>query len=781
MRPRLAAIALAAGIPISATAQIWIGPIQAGINTLREHDLLPLPLQTNPTQPTGGPIPPVKREGDLPRAGPLGPEAGSFHLIHHGGGIEVNGPLIKADGGVEFTDRGYHCWADEVYGDRSTDTYTLKGNVRVLGQDESIYGDLVQVDFTNRRFVADEAESTLKPPLVKGYIRDNLYVKAHHSYGSEQEVWSEHSSITTCSYPKPHYELISESTDLRPGKRVIFRKVRINILGKTILTLPYLSIPLDQRTYNNLPIFGHGQVEGYFMKWRYSTPISRSLEMPLRLDYFTRLGTGLGVGARYSNPVARGFVNLYTIQGPHKEFEVIGSHQQNFGWGTLSLDGSYENQNYLISSSSKIVNTRGTLFVPQGRSSDRLTFMRNSSNSADASSLQETVSLYDVRQWNAKLNSNLQLNWSNNSSSFTGDPDPVHREQLDVNFRAVDDLDKAQARIDYIRSIPIGASSNFFTISDVTPALTLLSDSRRLFGSGFAANFPFQIQTSFGEYGDPLRHGRITRSDFDFNFLNPPSTLTSRHWQLAYQGEFKQDVYSDDTAQYVLRAGTQLTYNFRNKSRWQINYNYLRPEGFTPLQIDRRGREHSFTTDLSVSPFRGFLIGFATGYDFLQVEQHQPTPWQQVGLRASYSLGKNFDVRAISTYDTIRHAYSSTRLDLRWIPGTTYISLGARYDGIRNKWAAANMFVDGLKLGRVRASVLLNYNGYTNHFDAQHYSFIYDLHCAEAVLQIIDNPAGFNGGRQVYFFIRLKALPFDTPFGTGSQGQPIGTGTGRDG
>ena len=27
---------------------------------------------------------------------------------------------------------------------------------------------------------------------------------------------------------------------------------------------------------------------------------------------------------------------------------------------------------------------------------------------------------------------------------------------------------------------------------------------------------------------------------------------------------------------------------------------------------------------------------------------------------------------------------------------------------------------------------------------------------------------------------RVKALPFDTPFGTGQRGQPIGTGTGRD-
>jgi hypothetical protein len=148
-------------------------------------------------------------------------------------------------------------------------------------------------------------------------------------------------------------------------------------------------------------------------------------------------------------------------------------------------------------------------------------------------------------------------------------------------------------------------------------------------------------------------------------------------------------------------------------------------------------------------------------------------------LQSVYSLGNSFYLRGSSTYDTVRHAFSTTRLDLKWVPGATFVSFGAKYDGIRHTWGAANLFVDGLKLGRLRASVLLNYNGYSKQFDAEHYSFIYDLHCAEAVFQVIDNRGGFNTGRQFYLFVRLKALPFDTPFGTGSRGQAIGTGTGR--
>jgi hypothetical protein len=776
---RRRALALLLGLPFlnQAHAQVTDYGIQNGIRALRDKGLLPPLSQTNPTQPTGNPLPPIQRQGDLPRPGPLGPEGGSLKLLQSGTADYSNPPFIHVTDGVEFTDRGYHCWADEVYGDRRTDTYTLKGNVRVLGEDASIYGDTVQVNFTNKTFVAEGSESTIKPGLMKGFVRGNLYIKAAQASGSQREIFAEHSSTTTCDYPRPHFELQAEKVDVRTNVRVIFHKVKIKILGRTVLNLPFLSVPIDERTYNNLPVVGRGTVEGYFIKSRYSFPLTGRSVVNTRLDYFSRLGMGVGAGIRYDNPDMRGTLSFYTIEGPHREFEFLGQHRQNFHWGTLTLDSTYEDDNYLISAASKTLNTRAVLYIPRGRSSNRITFFQATGDSLGSTTRSQTISVNDTETWNSKLRTTFDVNLSSNSSSFTGGQ-PIHREQADVAFHAIDNLGLADARLDYVRSIPIGVSSNFFATSDVTPSLSFASSSRQLFGLGAETRFPFTVQLGYGEYGDPIHQGRLTRADFDFTFQNPRKE--SRHWDLNYQGEFKQDVYSDDTAQYVLRGASQLTYNFKNNSRFNITYNYLRPEGFTPLQIDRRGQQNSFISDLSVSPFRGMLIGAATGYDFNLTKQHQPTPWQQVGLQARYTVNKTFDFRALSTYDTIRHTYSSTRLDLTWIPGSTYFSFGAKYDGVRHSWAAANVYIDGLQWGRLRTSVLLNYNGYTRQFEAQHYSFIYDLHCAEAVLQFINNPTGFNSGKQIYFFIRLKALPFDTPFGTGQRGQPIGTGTGRD-
>src|ERR1044072_2707328 len=371
---RLRPICIGFAIPLAATsyAQFVGGALTAGLNTLISKGII-RPADQNPLQPTGFPNPPPVRAGDLPLPGPFGPDGGVFDL-KDSAGWSFEGDQIHVKGPLEFTDRGYHVWADEATGNRSTSTYVLKGNVRVQGEEQSIYGDFIRADFVNRTFLAEEAESTLKPGLVQGRIKGNVYVKAQRSYGAELEAWGERTSLTTCSYPDPHFEILAEQTDVRPGRRVIFRKLKVIILGHTVLVLPYLSVPLDERSYNNLPIFGQGRLEGYFVKTKYSFDLNNRDVFTSRFDYFTRLGLGLGGGLTYENSVARGRLAVYTIQGPHQQVEFYSEPRQDFGWGNLTLDTNYQDSNYLVAATSRILNTRATLLVPRGFSTDRVTF-----------------------------------------------------------------------------------------------------------------------------------------------------------------------------------------------------------------------------------------------------------------------------------------------------------------------------------------------------------------------------------------------------------------------
>jgi hypothetical protein len=106
------------------------------------------------------------------------------------------------------------------------------------------------------------------------------------------------------------------------------------------------------------------------------------------------------------------------------------------------------------------------------------------------------------------------------------------------------------------------------------------------------------------------------------------------------------------------------------------------------------------------------------------------------------------------------------------------LSIGSYFDGIAHTWSNVNLFLDGLKIGKTKFGAILNYNGYTQQLDSAQYSVIYDLHCAEAVFTVMSQNTGFEPGTTYQFFIRLKALPFNSGFGAGNRGQPLGTGTG---
>ncbi len=104
--------------------------------------------------------------------------------------------------------------------------------------------------------------------------------------------------------------------------------------------------------------------------------------------------------------------------------------------------------------------------------------------------------------------------------------------------------------------------------------------------------------------------------------------------------------------------------------------------------------------------------------------------------------------------------------------------MGARYDGTRSQFGAVNFIAEGMRWGKLTAGFLLGWNGYTREFETRQASLMYDLHDADALLEVTDNKTGFRNGTSVAFFIRLKAMPFLTPFGKGTRGQGFGTSTG---
>ncbi len=678
---------------------------------------------------------------------------------------------IVAQGGVHALYQGYEMFADKLRGSRSTDVFRLEGNGKLIGKSETVTGDVVVVDFRNKNFAFESGRATLKPDLLQGRTMDNVYVRAGGGAGSQTDFTTEKGAFTTCDLDHPHFELRYDTNRVLPGKRIELRGVSLEVLGRTLLKLPMLVFPLDKRAPRNLPEVGQSVDEGYYIKNRFTTPLRGDNYIDERVDLMSKLGTGLGLDYNYSNTKTTGKLSLYSVSGGSQSRILTAMHQQRFGRGNLSLTSTYQQSDYLSAPTSTLWNTNAMLQLPWGTGSSNLSFTRFSSQTSGFSASSEVLSLSDDRTI-SRVGSHLSLgyNRADTSSLFS---DPSSSERIDMRYNANASLRSFSANLQYQRSVPIGQAANFYGSSDVTPMVTFLTTADQLFGKRVSRFLPFNAQASIGQLanGSTTDNTQVTRIAFDFGFRRNEGR--GSQWILDWGSQFRQGLYSDDTAQYSINYDGNLAYNFARNSSVSLAYQNLRAFGFTPLAIDSTGRSDAFNLNLNYKPSKAFTMTAQTGYDILQSLYGQ-TPWQLVYFRTRYNPSNWLDLNTSFSYDTYNMVWSNFRLDALMNLGSTQLTFGTRYDGLRSQFSGFNVLVNGLKTGRVTTNFLLDYNGYDQQFDAQHYQVIYDLHCAEAVFEMIDNQSGFRSGRTFSFYIRLKAFPFGSNFGYGTRGNSIG-------
>lgn len=747
----------------------------------RAYDLFPIipqidtnknPLESS-TFANSGPIAPVN---------PLaGQEDRELHLIQGGNSSSFKDNILTIVGPVKGTFRGYTFSGKRVTINRITQVFILQDDAELIGSGATVRADEIIVDFVHQSYQAFASNADLKPSLVGGQLLDDAYTHGQSARGDSKESFVAFGDITTCDLQKPHYDIRARSIDIRYGRRITLRHVTVDLLGKKLFSLPFLSLPLDDRTYQNLPVFGQNPVEGYYMKTNYGIPLRGDNTLLTREDYMSKLGIGLGATYLYQNLKGlhqyAGDIGFYGVTGS-RTLDITADDAIGLGFGKLQINGTYQNDDYLVAPQSKILNTRALLSVPDRYGVSSFGWNLSENASPGFQSNQQTFSLSESQNFGFKYGLNSNITYNDSSSNYTNGSGNnfVDNRSVNVGFTATDDLKEATASLNYQKTIPVGTIQNFFTGTQAAPELSLTSTSTKLFGREFGANYPFQVQASIGEYGDPNSGGDITRDYFAFNF-NRQLQDHGNHNSLNITSQFAQGIYSDDTAQYKLGLGLAYTHPLGKDTNFNLSYNYLRPEGFTPLGIDSSGKLNLASMGLTIRPMSDLLFGVQTGYDAIQLEQHQ-TPWQVVSFRTEYNVGTWFLVRSLATYDPFVKSWANIRFDFSYKPGATFVGLSARYDAINHVWGSLNGFVQALKWGRAKIDLLAAFNGFSGRIQSEQINLVYDLHCAEAVLQVVNNQTGFQNGLSLAFFIRLKALPFGSIFGAGTRGQPIGLGTG---
>ncbi len=683
--------------------------------------------------------------------------------------VSLKGDVTVWEGRVVLEYKGYRLSANRIEGNRRTNIFSLTGGGELTGEGDSVKGETVTVNFDTETYTFSGGQAVVTPTRTQGETVGNFYVSAGGGDLKKNHYHVVQGRITSCDKEHPHYAFEVTDGELEQGKKLTLRGFALEIGGKTVFRLPKLVIPLYDDRPKYLPEFGQSPDEGYYAKLRYVTELGGANTLDSRFDYMTKLGFGLGADYNYESARSRGKLGIYGLTG--STGTLVGSldHQQQFGGSNLTVSGNWRRNDYLSAPSTVTHNVRGQLTVPTKGGQSSLGYFRSGSDSTTFGTTAENLSLTDTRNYGGgfatALNATLTTSQSDNGSTVLSES-----KQLDLRFFASQQLRSLTADLLYQRTIPAGGTTPVAKSNERTPMLTLSSDSRRLFGSGFGNNWPFQAQFSIGQLEDSGSAGPITRLWFDFR--GGRTEKLAKDLTFRWNGQYAQGVYSNDTAQYILGFDSQLTYQYAKNSRINVSYRNQDQLGFTPLAIDIAGRSDAFDGSLQHAFSKHWTSSLTTGYDLVSIERGQ-TPWRLVSIQAAYRNGQD-RLQFSTSYDTFNQSWSTTRADGQFKIGNVDFGFGARYDGLRGKFAAGVVQVGGLKFGKVTTDFLLSYNGYTNQFDAQQWSFTYDMHCTEAVLEISDFKSGFRPGLQVAFYIRIKALPFGSDFGNGRRGQRVG-------
>ncbi len=676
---------------------------------------------------------------------------------------------------VTFEYRGYRVTADEAIGNLDDEVFALRGNVNVLGQTEVVRGHTVIVNFRARTFRVEAGDVDLRKALFEGRVLTDLYLDAAEVEGSEDLVVARGSSVTGCEYLHKHYSFDAKVVRVVPDRKVVFEDVKVRVLNRTLLSVPRFEIPLQRRTGGIVPDIGQNETEGVYAKFRYGFPVGEDSGV-LRLDLMSKRGVGGGMLFDYASASSKGFLQAYSdFDRNAGRISFTGSAQHQQRLGSLLFDARHESSrfSFLTGVSTETHRTTAQLsLLNQPGATTRLSFSRTENGSNFSRSVNNNLSLSDQRRWSSAFGTNATLTLTDTRSSsgtFT-----VERQVLDARLTATYDMAVASAELAFNRNIPIGENQNFVAGIEQLPVITLRSDRRRLIGERSPVP-DFTVALSAGNYRDNFAQRDVGRYLFDIRSRG--GRQAQRGFVYQYEAGFLQGFYSDDTAQYVPSLSGTLGYRMSERAATTLRYNYRRQHGFTPLSFDRAGSFHVASLDSMTEVLRGLRLGGQVGLDFNRDKQGQTT-WQSPAVRLEFEPSPAFRFRALANYLPDRNEWGSLRMDAAGQWGDFRFGVSGRYDGIRNRWGSVNLFFDGLTIGRLRVATLLRYNGFLNQFDAAHFSFIYDLHCAEAVLQVLDTRTGFRPGTEVVFLIRLKALPFASPFGIGRGGQPLDLGTG---
>ncbi|HEY9084475.1 MAG TPA: hypothetical protein VIN40_00830 [Candidatus Tyrphobacter sp.] len=458
------------GAPRNGTLQYFETPRPVGSPS---PSAPPLPLTVTPV-PSNGPVF-LQRGGETPP--PITPAG------------QARPPASPQPAGVPTLAPGYVAIiADRVSGNtRPGHPGDAEGNVHIYyGQDE-IVGDKAHYDgdrtvtITGHPFIVDQAHDSIlnadaiyfdtidqTAKLVNGRGESSQGVERGLVHYNADDLHTDANGVghglrpyvTTCEHPRGGYHITGRNMDIIPGDRIVIYRAILWLGAAAVFFLPKVVIPLrtveDQRTRPQyFPDVGYDQYEGFWVQSKYSFGRDQYYYGYYVLNYYTKVGLGLGYVAFFQRRNGRrsGSINFYHIHDRRVEStqtnlalqetenfsrtlrsNVAYSYQSNFGPltnlpanSTINLNVVHQtlkdSQDYTFThssvgtqSSSNAISFSDTIgFTPTLSEALNFSMTNSQANYGGFSSSNASATIDSVLHWTTR-GADYQLTWSKSYS-----------------------------------------------------------------------------------------------------------------------------------------------------------------------------------------------------------------------------------------------------------------------------------------------------------------------------------------------------------------------------
>jgi hypothetical protein len=569
----------------------------------------------------------------------------------------------------------YAILGDTLTGNRTPgQPFDLDGHVNIIYQDGILVGDHAHydgtryIDVTGHTYIQNHAgDSTLTADSIRfdtttqhaqlingrgvttqGVDHGKLHFNAQHmETRPDGFTHGTRASITTCENPHGGYHLEAKTLDITPGDKAIARSVTIFLGPLAIFFLPLMVIPLkrDQipgvRKTGLVPLIGYSDAEGFYVKARIGFGTSNQYYGYYRVEYYTKIGYGLGYVASFRRKDGKRSIDLDVFR-LHSKIDGSDSWNADFkdqeiispalrATASFTYQADYGPLISLPANESLALGLTKTT----GKDSENYSFSRQSTGQQNTT---DNYGISDTYTFSPKLSNALTASYTNNSTSFDG----ITTSNSTLHFN--DDTHLTGNTVDYDFIVDRYDATTPNGVNKLPEVLV------RPHGSLFPhllGGIPNTATFTIGEYSDPVAALATQRAEAQLNF--GPALYHLPVGDLSATLNIRQDAYGTGDMKAQVEQQINLTTPIGNHFDNILSYSnqHVNGLGNEPFAFDTIGGAYKNLQEV-FKMYNGDVYAFSlqTGTAFNMMAQPvayqllmRPSPLSSLTLSGNFTPG----------------------------------------------------------------------------------------------------------------------------------------------